>query len=158
MHILLIHQAFAELGEPGGTRHHELARQLVTDGHQVTVIAGQVSYLTGERIEKGWLQKKVDDAGVTIWRCYTYPSWHRSFAHRVLSFLSFTLSSFLSGLQVKNIDIVWGTSPPIFQVVTAWLLARLKGARFLFEVRDLWPYFAVAVGVLRNPLLIRLSE
>ena len=158
MHILLIHQAFAELGEPGGTRHHEFARQLVIKGHQVTVLAGQVSYLTGERIEKGWLHKEVDDVGVTIWRCYTYPSWHRSFVHRVLSFLSFTLSSFLSGLQVKKIDLVWGTSPPIFQVLTAWLLARLKGARFLFEVRDLWPYFAVAVGVLRNPLLIRLSE
>jgi glycosyltransferase involved in cell wall biosynthesis len=158
MHILLIHQAFAELGEPGGTRHHELARQLVIKGHQVTVLAGQVSYLTGERVEKGWLQKKVDDVGVTIWRCYTYPSWHRSFVHRVLSFFSFTLSSFLSGLQVRNVDLVWGTSPPIFQVLTAWLLARLKGARFLFEVRDLWPYFAVAVGVLRNSLLIRLSE
>ncbi|UCF61377.1 MAG: glycosyltransferase family 4 protein, partial [Anaerolineaceae bacterium] len=58
----------------------------------------------------------------------------------------------------KNVDLVWGTSPPIFQVLTAWLLARFKGAQFLFEVRDLWPYFAVAVGVLRNPLLIRLSE
>jgi len=158
MHILLIHQAFAELGEPGGTRHHELARQLVSKGHQVTVLAGQVSYLTGERTEKGWLQKKLDDVGVTIWRCYTYPSWHRSFVHRILSFFSFTLSSFISGLQVKNVDLVWGTSPPIFQVLTALFLARLKGARFLFEVRDLWPYFAVAVGVLRNPLLIRLSE
>jgi glycosyltransferase involved in cell wall biosynthesis len=158
MHILLIHQAFTELGEPGGTRHHELARQLVAYGHQVTVISGQVSYLTGERTAEGWLQKKVDDTGVAIWRCYTYPSWHRSFVHRVLSFFSFAISSFLCGLQVRKVDLVWGTSPPIFQVLTAWLLARLKRARFLFEVRDLWPYFAVAVGVLRHPLLIRLSE
>jgi glycosyltransferase involved in cell wall biosynthesis len=158
MHVLLIHQAFTELDEPGGTRHHELARQLVAKGHRVTVISGQVSYLTGERTAQGWLQKKVDDAGVAIWRCYTYPSWHRSFVHRVVSFFSFAISSFLSGLQVHKVDLVWGTSPPIFQVLTAWLLARLKSARFLFEVRDLWPYFAVAVGVLRNPLLIRLSE
>jgi glycosyltransferase involved in cell wall biosynthesis len=158
MHVLLIHQAFTELGEPGGTRHHEFARQLVANGHQVTVISGQVSYLTGERLAQGWLHKEVDDAGVAIWRCYTYPAWHRSFVHRVLSFFSFAISSFLSGLQVRKVDLVWGTSPPIFQVLTAWLLARLKGARFLFEVRDLWPYFAVAVGVLRNPLLISLSE
>jgi glycosyltransferase involved in cell wall biosynthesis len=34
----------------------------------------------------------------------------------------------------------------------------LKGVPFLFEVRDLWPIFAIQVGVLRNPLLIRLSE
>jgi hypothetical protein len=47
MHILLIHQAFAALDEPGGTRHHELARYLASKGHRVTVIASPVSYLTG---------------------------------------------------------------------------------------------------------------
>ncbi len=55
-------------------------------------------------------------------------------------------------------DVVWGTSPPIFQGATAWLVARLKRARFLFEVRDLWPAFAIAVGVLKNKALIRMSE
>jgi glycosyltransferase involved in cell wall biosynthesis len=66
--------------------------------------------------------------------------------------------SFWIGMGVKNVDLVWGTSPPIFQGVTAWILARLKGAKFLFEVRDLWPEFAIAVGVLKNPVVIRLSE
>jgi glycosyltransferase involved in cell wall biosynthesis len=42
--------------------------------------------------------------------------------------------------------------------VTAWVVARLHGAKFLLEVRDLWPEFAVAVGVLRNPFLITASE
>jgi glycosyltransferase involved in cell wall biosynthesis len=68
------------------------------------------------------------------------------------------VSSFSAGLGVHDVDFVWGTSPPIFQGFTAWLLARLKGKAFLFEVRDLWPAFAVAVGVLRNKLLIGLSE
>jgi glycosyltransferase involved in cell wall biosynthesis len=67
------------------------------------------------------------------------------------------ISSFYAGLRVKNVDLVWGTSPPIFQGVTAWLLARLKRVPFLFEVRDLWPEFAIAVGVLKNPLLIKMS-
>src|SRR5581483_1013926 len=56
------------------------------------------------------------------------------------------------------VDVIWGTSPPIFQGVTSWLLARLKGAKFLFEVRDLWPQFGIAAGVLKNPILVRLSE
>jgi glycosyltransferase involved in cell wall biosynthesis len=59
---------------------------------------------------------------------------------------------------VKDVDLVWGTTPPIFQSFTAWLLARLKRVPFLLEVRDLWPAFAVQVGVLRNPILIRASE
>jgi glycosyltransferase involved in cell wall biosynthesis len=160
MHILLIHQAFTALDEPGGTRHHEMARFLITRGHRVTVIASPVSYLTGTA-SAGRLSGRDQDegeAGLTVFYAYTYPAWHRSFVRRVISFFSFMLSSFFIGLRVQDVDLVWGTSPPIFQGITAWALARLKSASFLFEVRDLWPAFAVAVGVLRNPLLIRLSE
>lgn len=159
MHILLIHQAFAEIDEPGGTRHHELARRLVARGHQVTVLTGQVSYLTGARTApRSLVQRESDDVGVEIWRCWSYAAWHRSFLHRTLSFISFMLSAALLGLTVRGVDVVWGTSPPIFQGFTAWLLSRLKRVPLLFEVRDLWPYFAIEVGVLRQPLLIRLSE
>jgi len=157
MHILLIHQAFAALDEPGGTRHHELARYLAQKGHKVTIIASPVSYLTGNGQQKR-VRKQVDDLGVTIIRSYTLPALHRSFVWRILSFLSFMVSSFINGLFVRKVDLVWGTTPPIFQGPTAWLLARLKGVPFLLEVRDLWPAFAVAVGVLKNKTLIRLSE
>ncbi len=159
MHILLIHQAFVSLDEAGGTRHHELARFLAARGHRVTVIASPVSYLTGKaEAVAPQVEENVSGGGVTILRAYTYAALHKSFVHRVLSFVSFMLSSFITGLKVKNVDLVWGTSPPIFQGFTAWLLARLKGAPFLFEVRDLWPAFAIQVGVLRNRVLIRLSR
>jgi glycosyltransferase involved in cell wall biosynthesis len=36
-------------------------------------------------------------------------------------------------------------------------VARLKGAAFVFEVRDLWPAFAIAIGVLKNQVLVSLS-
>lgn len=157
MHILLIHQAFAALDEPGGTRHHEFALHLAQAGHRVTVIASPVSYLTGKNARKP-IPQKYQDGRVTILRAYTYQALHKSFVHRVFAFLSFMWSSFWLGLRIHDVDLVWGTSPPIFQGVTAWLLARLKRAAFLFEVRDLWPAFAVAVGVLQNPILIRLSE
>ncbi len=160
MHILLIHQAFAALDEAGGTRHHEMARFLVAQGHKITIIASPVSYLTGvARGEKIlWKNREEPEPGITILRTYTIPALHKSFVHRVFSFFSFMFSSFMVGLGVRGIDLVWGTSPPIFQGVTAWLLARLKRVPFLFEVRDLWPAFAVAVGVLKNRMLIRLSE
>jgi glycosyltransferase involved in cell wall biosynthesis len=159
MHILLIHQAFAALDEAGGTRHYELAHYLAAHGHTVTIIASPVSYLTGktrqERIP--WVVRETPEPGITILRTYTYPAFHKSFVHRVFSFFSFMVSSFFNGLSVRKVDLVWGTSPPIFQGFTAWLLARLKGVPFLFEVRDLWPAFAIAIGVLHNKLLISLS-
>jgi len=156
MHILIIHQAFASLNEPGGTRHHEFARLLSAHGHQVTVIASPVSYVTGAKAPLAPAGETED--GITVLRASVYSAHHKSFVHRVIAFISFMLSSFWLGLGVKNVDLVWGTSPPIFQGITAWALARLKGAKFLFEVRDLWPRFAIAVGVLTNPLLIRMTE
>lgn len=156
MHILLIHQAFAAIDEPGGTRHHEIAQYLVSKGHQVTIIASPVSYLTGKKEIVTGLQK--DFPGINIIRVYTYSALHRSFLHRIISFISFMVSSFIAGLRVKDVDILWGTSPPIFQGFTTWLLASIKKKPFLFEIRDLWPAFAIAVGVLRQPILIKASE
>lgn len=167
MHILLIHQAFAALDEPGGTRHDEFAHYLAAHGHKVTVIASPVSYLTGAAVQRPPNSANLPrrdaarggekEGGVRVIRVSVYSAHHKSFLHRVLAFASFMLSSFFAGLQVKDVDLVWGTSPPILQGITGWALARLKGAKFLFEVRDLWPDFAVAVGVLTNPLLIRIA-
>lgn len=156
MHILLIHQAFAALDEPGGTRHHEIAQYLAKRGHQVTIIASPVSYLTGKSESEAG--REPEEPRITILRAYTYSALHRSFVHRIFSFLSFMASSFLVGLKVKEVDLVWGTSPPIFQSLTAWALARIKRTPFLLEIRDLWPAFAIAVGVLRQPILIAASE
>jgi len=160
MHILIIHQAFAALDEPGGTRHHEMARYLVKRGHRVTIIASPVSYLTGRA--KGdqipSIKKDANDEGITVLRSYTYAAIHQSFVHRIISFLSFMLSSFIVAMSVDDVDLVWGTSPPIFQGATAWAISSLKRAPFLFEVRDLWPAFAIEVGILQNPILIRASE
>jgi glycosyltransferase involved in cell wall biosynthesis len=159
MHILLIHQAFAGLNEAGGTRHMELSRYLVQRGHQITIIASPVSYLSGKqtRLQKQWVNKENPEPGITILRTYTYASLRRSFLDRILGFISFMASSFFVGLGVTHVDLVWGTSPPIFQGFTAWLLSWLKRVPFLFEVRDLWPAFAIAMGVLRNPVLVNAS-
>jgi glycosyltransferase involved in cell wall biosynthesis len=132
------------------------------------VITSPISYLTGkeaasksEKVENWTVpgqSQKQSQGEVRIIRSYVYPALHRSFVHRVINFFSFMFSSFLAGWCVPGVDLVWGTSPPIFQGVTAWGLARLKGVPFLFEVRDLWPAFAVQVGVLQQPALIRASE
>ena len=50
MRLLLIHQAFTSPEEPGGTRHYELAGHLIELGHRVTIVASDLSYLTGNRV------------------------------------------------------------------------------------------------------------
>ncbi len=157
MHVLIIHQAFVTGQEAGGTRHYELAQHLIHSGHHVSIIASTASYLTGKPFASapsGWiLHEQVE--GIDLYRTWTYAALHRSFFHRMLGFLSFMLSSFVGALRVRHVDCVWGTSPPLFQALTAYAVARLKRVPLLFEVRDLWPDFAIETGVLRQPLFIR---
>jgi glycosyltransferase involved in cell wall biosynthesis len=72
--------------------------------------------------------------------------------------VGFMMTSILAGLRAGPVDLVMGTSPPIFQAVSDWLLSALRRKPFLLEIRDLWPEFAIDMGVLRNPVLIRLSR
>lgn len=159
MRCLLIHQAFASPDEPGGTRHYEFARHAARRGHSFTIVASDLSYLTGHStLQRRGLVTEQDFGGVRVLRVYTYPSLHKSFVWRVVSFVSFMLTSLWAALRVGPVDVVMGTSPPIFQAVSAWLIAFLRRRPFLLEVRDLWPEFAIGMGVLRNPLLITLSR
>lgn len=157
--VLLIHQVFVSPNEPGGTRHYELAQHLVQQGHEFTIVASNLSYVTGEPVTdgKGIVQETIID-GIRVLRAYTYPSLHKSFFWRTISFISFMLTSLWAALRAGQVDLVIGTSPPIFQAVSAWLVAFLRRRPFLLEVRDLWPEFAIDIGVLKNPVLIKLSR
>src|SRR5208283_591751 len=159
MHTLLIHQAFAATSDPGGTRHLELARYVVAAGDKVTIVASDVNYGTGERVTprpRLVTEEHVD--GVRILRSFT-PAWvRRSYLLRVIAFLVFMVTATINGLKAGPVDLVIGTSPPIFQALSAWLIAVIRRKPFLLEIRDLWPEFAIDIGVLKNPVLIALSR
>ena len=159
MHALLIHQAFAGPNDPGGTRHFELGRDVVSRGHQFTVVASPISYLTGQQTGTGAaVEPEEQYSGVRVLRSYVYRSLHRSFVWRVVSFLSFMFSSVWTARRAGPVDVVMGTSPPIFQAFSALGVAMIRRVPFLLEVRDLWPAFAVDMGVLKAPFLIKASE
>ena len=51
--------------------------------------------------------------------------------------------------QVKKPDVIIGSSVHPFAVMSAWWLARRYKARFIFEVRDLWPQTPVEMGTIK---------
>lgn len=159
MHCLLIHQAFAGKEDAGGTRHYELARCLAEEGHRFTIVTSKLSYLTGKpRRGGGCIGPEGNEDSVRVMRAWTLNALHRSFVWRVAAFLSFMISSVAASIRIRDVDLVMGTSPPIFQAAAAWFVSFLKRVPFVLEVRDLWPEFAIDMGVLTNPLLIRLSR
>jgi len=154
-HTLLIHQAYAGPGEPGGTRHYEIARLMKKEGHEFTVLTSTISYLTGKPRPA---TSVVDLEKPGVIHAWAPQILHRSFLWRVIGFILFSITSFVAGLRIRGVDVVLGTSPPIFQAPTAWAVAWLKRVPFVLEVRDLWPEFAISMGVLRNPILIRVAR
>jgi len=159
MKILLLNQAFVSPAEPGHTRHFEMAKFLRERGHELVIVASDLNYQTGQRTiaRKGIFAEQMIE-GVRILRAYIYPALHRSYFWRTISFLSFMFSSVWTALQVKDVDLVMGTTPPIFQAVSAWFVAWIRRKPFLLEVRDLWPEFGVSMGVLKNPIVIGLAR
>ncbi|MDB4350498.1 glycosyltransferase family 4 protein [Verrucomicrobia bacterium] len=159
MKVILIHQAFVSPEEAGGTRHYEFASHCIESGIDFKIIASNLSYLTGKSVAEPRGVFAEDQVGkVKVIRARTFSSLHRSFFWRVISFLSFMASSMWAGLRAGPTDLVMGTTPPIFQAVSAWAIAAIRRKPFLLEVRDLWPEFAIDMGVLKNPILIRMSR
>jgi glycosyltransferase involved in cell wall biosynthesis len=66
------------------------------------------------------------------------------------------VAQMLGGVFVGPIDVVVGTSPPLFQAFAGWAISAFKRCPFVFEVRDLWPENMVAVGVVKSGIGIRL--
>jgi colanic acid biosynthesis glycosyl transferase WcaI len=52
-------------------------------------------------------------------------------------------------------DLIYASSPPLFVGGAALALSALRRIPLVFEVRDLWPQIAVALGELTQPAAIR---
>lgn len=67
------------------------------------------------------------------------------FSHYILfHILSLILGTFLIGRQ----DVVIAPSPPLTIGVIGWMLALLKGGKFIYNVRELYPALMVQMGML----------
>ena len=155
MKVLFIHQSFVSPNESGGTRHYEIAKYFIAMGHQFTIIGSNLNYHTGDKVR---IDKPDDVNEPEILQAYALPKMHKSFIWRVLGFLCFMITAIYTGLRVSKPDVVIGTTPQLFQTISAWVIAKFKRSTFILEVRDLWPEFAIDMGVLKNPILIKMSQ
>jgi glycosyltransferase involved in cell wall biosynthesis len=75
------------------------------------------------------------------------------FLRRALAFLKFAFRSARLALS-EPCDLVFATSTPLTAAIPGIAAARLRGRRFVFEVRDLWPELPKAMGVITNPVVL----
>src|ERR1700745_932069 len=99
-------------------------------GHRFTIVTSRYSYLTGTK--KSDLTR---EDGIDVRYAWVIGDWHRSYLYRTFAFLSFMVSAVIEGLRVEVFDAVIGTSPPIFQALSAWPVAVIKDRPLIFKVR-----------------------
>lgn len=163
MKILLIHQYFLEKNDGGGSRFNEMTRVWAEAGHEMTVLAGMVHYNTGKKAPqykgKYFYKDQQFYPGVDVMRCHVSEQYNTNFLGRLWAYFSFVFSGIWAGLfnLNKKHDIIVVTSPPLFVGIIAYVLAKIKGLPFIFEVRDLWPESAIDTGVLQNKIIIKFA-
>jgi glycosyltransferase involved in cell wall biosynthesis len=137
-------------------RLYPIVRQLVAEGHEVSVATGMPNYPRGvvfpQYRGKRSLRENVD--GCTIFRrsYYTAPR-NQSKVSQLRNYLSFIPAALLAGLRAGRADIVFVTSPPLFSVVPGILLAKLRRANLVLDIRDLWPDELITYGGFRDESL-----
>jgi glycosyltransferase involved in cell wall biosynthesis len=96
-------------------------------------------------------------SGVRIRRHWLYVARNKGKWPRLFNMLSFAGSVWWFNRRAAvRPDVIMATSPTFFCVMSAWLLARRHGAKFVFEVRDLWPAIFVQMGLFQaNSLVVK---
>jgi glycosyltransferase involved in cell wall biosynthesis len=158
--LIVTHYFPPEIGAPQA-RMSDLARMWAQSGHDVTVLTGMPNHPTGvvpvEYRRKLRVIEKVD--GYRIVRTWLYATPNEGVVKKTLGHLSFMMTGLLLGLRkVGKPDVVMVSSPTFFSIGAGWALARLKRARLVVEVRDLWPAIFVELGVLTNKRAIAALE
>jgi glycosyltransferase involved in cell wall biosynthesis len=147
---------------PGSTRHYDFARELIKHGHQVTIIASGFNHRTRkeERLTGKQKFRREDIGGIEFIWIKTLPYYKGNDWRRATNMLSYTFLVIPLGLKLKNKpDVVLASSPHPFAGLAGYTFAKIRRARLIFEVRDLWPQTLVKIGGYssKHPIVVLLG-
>ncbi|MCX7177134.1 MAG: glycosyltransferase family 4 protein [Proteobacteria bacterium] len=157
MHILFLTDNFPPETNAPASRTHEHTKRWAAAGHRVTVVTTAPNFPAGKIFEgyrnRLWQRERID--GVEVIRLWTYITANEGFLRRTLDYVSFMVVAILATPFLPRSDVIVSTSPQFFTPCAAYVVSRLKRLPWVFELRDLWPDSIVAVGAMKETLLIR---
>lgn len=143
------------------TRAHEMAAFLTEQGHHVTIITEVPNHPSGiiPPDYRGRLSERKLEDGIDVLRLWVWASPEKTFKSRMRFYLSYMSMAALAGALIRGkYDLVYATSPPLFVGASGLASATVRRIPFVFEVRDLWPESAVALGELSGKRAIKAAE
>ena len=154
--VLILTQYYdPEVGAPQ-VRLSAMVTELVKAGIEVEIVTALPNHPEG-RIHPGYrrrLSVTEQRDGATVRRVWMLAA-RGAGLKRMLSYVSFTLTSLAGLVRSKRPDALFVESPPLFLVAPAWLAARAWRRPIVLNVADLWPDSAVQLGLLDEGLLLR---
>lgn len=139
-------------------RTYYLAFEMVKLGHDVTIFSGSFShnYFKLPKTNSIFTEEMIDGIRYVWVKLPSYPQ-SKSFGRILAMFLFPFLLLFYRAKN--NPDAIIVSSPPPVCVLTGWLWAKLRRAKLLFEVRDIWPLSIQMLGGYGpgNPFIALLS-
>ncbi|WP_459907735.1 glycosyltransferase family 4 protein [Desulfotomaculum defluvii] len=128
---------------PASTRHYELAKELDKHGFSVVVWACCFIHVIKEYVDhraKGCFSFYCEKLPFATWNWLWSTSYKKNDKYRIISMIVFSAHLLVKGLFCSpKPDVIIGSSPHMFGALSCMLLAKLRGSKFIFEVRDLWP-------------------
>jgi colanic acid biosynthesis glycosyl transferase WcaI len=160
MNILVMGMNYAPERTGIGPFTTELCEYLVSQRHRVSVVTAFPHYPEWEIQEpyRGKYFLREERNGVSVHRGYVYVPGKPSARQRILYDTSLSISAFLWGLTIRDIDVILAIAPPVQLGLLAWVLSKLKRATFVFLVKDLIVDAAIALGMLKHSRAIRLAR
>ncbi len=160
MKILFLTENFPPETNAAATRVFERACYWVEAGHDVTVMTCAPNFPEG-RLFPGYQNRwrQIDMmSGIRVVRVKSFITPNEGIVLRTLDFVSFMVTAYVAALFEKQPEVVAATSPQFFAAVAGWAVAACRRVPFVFELSDLWPASIIAVGAMKDNVLLRLME
>lgn len=159
MRILIFSQYFTPEVTAARVRLHAFAEGLAARGHEVEVICEVPNHPSGviePDFRSGLTHRRtIDGFSVTYVRVLASPN--KTMRTRLALYGSYAAAASVAGALARRPDVVLASSPPLPVGAAAALVAARHRVPWVFDVRDLWPEAAVALGELKGERAIRLA-
>ena len=158
---VLIHSiVFSPDGVSTAYLYNDIAIGLVKNGFEVVVLTTTPHYnvIDSELLKQPISIKYFGLYGLSDFngiKIYHIPlKKYKSTILRLFSFVYWHLFSFLFGLTFRNLSFILSPSPPLSIGFISLLIAKIKGAKSVYNVQEIYPDLLINQGNLKSSLII----
>jgi len=155
MKLIYVSQYFPPEVGAAASRGYDLIQELLRKKHEVTVLTELPHYpssVVDEKYKKSLTFREKYNS-INVVRNFVFVSERSNFYQRTALYFSFMFSSIFGSKGIKNVDIVFATSPPLTVGLAGWIISKIKKSKFVLDIRDLWPESALALGELNEGII-----